>query len=62
LTHNPYAPPGSAVEQTPTRSITPKGALPFWAASYLSPRGRTGRLFYWLFGFLPLTLVGFCSG
>ncbi len=29
---------------------------------YLSPTGRTGRLFYWLFGFLPLILLGVGAG
>ena len=40
------------------RTPAPRGGMPFWAAFYLSPTGRTSRLFYWLFGFVPLTLLG----
>lgn len=36
--------------------------MPFWAAFYLSPTGRTSRLFYWVFAFLPLTLLGVALG
>jgi len=56
VTHNPYAPPRARVEEGPRQPLRP--GMPFWAHFYLSPAGRTGRLFYWLFGFLPLTLLG----
>jgi uncharacterized membrane protein YhaH (DUF805 family) len=58
VTHNPYAPPGARVEEAAPRR---RGGH-FWARFYLSPTGRTGRLFYWLLGFIPLSLVGFCLG
>jgi len=36
--------------------------MPFWATFYLYPKARTGRLFYCLFGLLPLVVVGLCVG
>ena len=62
MTHNPYAPPGAPVEDAITRPAAPRQGMPFWAAFYLSPAGRTGRRFYWLFGFLPLALLGLVVG
>jgi uncharacterized membrane protein YhaH (DUF805 family) len=58
VTHNPYAPPGARVEEVAPRR---RGGH-FWARFYLSPTGRTGRLFYWLLGFIPLSLVGLSLG
>jgi len=59
MTHNPYAPPSAPVQESPPeRSAVPAGRTRFWGQFYLSPIGRTGRLFYWLFGFLPLALLG----
>ena len=55
---NPYAPPKTPVEDATRRPAATSRQMPFWAAFYLSPTGRTGRLFYWLFGFLPLALLG----
>jgi len=56
VTRNVYAPPAARVADTPR----PSAALGrIWARFYLSPMGRTGRLFYWLLGFVPLTVVGF---
>ena len=60
MTRNPYAPPGARVGDVPTPSV--RASAPFWAHFYLWPTGRTGRLFYWLFGFLPLTLLGVGAG
>lgn len=60
MTENPYAPPKAAVEEPPAASAR-TGAL-FWVRFYLSPYGRTGRLFYWVFGLLPLLLVGLVAG
>ena len=60
MTDNPYAPPKARLEEVPKERV--RASTPFWAHFYLSPAGRTGRLFYWLFGFLPLTLIGFGLG
>jgi uncharacterized membrane protein YhaH (DUF805 family) len=62
VTRNPYAPPGAPVEDAITREAVPRHRMPFWAAFYLSPAGRTGRRFYWLCGFLPFALLGFVVG
>lgn len=59
---NISVPEKSAVQEEPGRAPAPRGGLPFWAAFYLWPAGRTSMLFYWLFGFLPLTLTGFTFG
>jgi len=56
---NPYAPPTARVEDAPKpRAVAGR----YWVRFYLSPLGRTGRLFYWLFGFLPLTVLGLGLG
>jgi len=60
VSRNPYAPPRARVEEAPNQSV--RARMPFWAHFYLSPIGRTGRLFYWLLGFLPLTLLGIGAG
>lgn len=60
MTENPYAPPKASVEPVSTSSASAGGL--FWVRFYLSPFGRTGRLFYWLIGLLPLTLIGFAAG
>jgi uncharacterized membrane protein YhaH (DUF805 family) len=36
--------------------------MEFWKHFYTSPTGRTGRRFYWLFGFLPMALLGLIAG
>lgn len=56
MNRNPYAPPKAPVDEVTKPSAGAR--MPFWAHFYLLPTGRTGRLFYWLFGFLPLTLIG----
>jgi len=58
VTRNPYAPPNAPVADVPSPSAAPRGRLRFWVRFYLWPSGRTGRLFYWVFGFVPLTLIG----
>ena len=60
MTENPYAPPKARIEEVPAQSA--RASKPFWVRFYLSPFGRTGRLFYWLFGFLPLALIGLGTG
>jgi uncharacterized membrane protein YhaH (DUF805 family) len=60
MTDNPYAPPKARVEEVSTR--TNRASRKFWVRFYLSPFGRTGRLFYWLFGILPLVLISFGFG
>ena len=60
MSENPYAPPGSRVEDVSTQSVLAGRA--FWVRFYLSPVGRTARLHYWLFGLLPLFLIGITSG
>ena len=62
MTQNPYAPPSARVEEPPEPSAASGRGRRFWGRFYLSPVGRTGRLFYWLFGFIPLALIGVCFG
>jgi len=62
MTHNPYAPPNAPLEQAPKVSAAAHGRTRFWVRFYLVPIGRTGRLFYWVFGFIPLMLVGLGVG
>jgi uncharacterized membrane protein YhaH (DUF805 family) len=58
VTRNPYSPPSTRIEDAPNQSAAPRVGIRFWTHFYLSPAGRTGRLFYWLLGFIPLSLLG----
>lgn len=60
MTRNPYAPPRAQLEEAPKQPARPSKL--FWIRFYLSPVGRTGRLFYWLFGLLPLVFIGLGFG